>query len=266
MSIRKVALAGLAAASVAVVGCNKPDAGAKKDDAKTGAAAEGKDVAKTDIPGLKTEREQVSYMVGLDMGRTLKPAKDDIDLDTMLKGIKDELNDGKKLMDEKQADAIREAFGQKMQAKQIATMLADQKKNAEAGAKFLTENGKKEGVKTTASGLQYQVITEGTGPKPKATDFVKVHYKGTLLDGKEFDSSYTRNEPTLFPVNRVIPGWSEGVQLMPVGSKYKFWIPANLAYGEQGTPGGPIPPNAMLTFEVELLSIEKAPQMPKGAK
>ena len=266
MSIRKVALPMLAAATVALMGCNKPDGAGKKDDAKTGAAADAKDVAKTDIPGLKTEREQVSYMVGLDMGRTLKPAKDDIDLDTMMKGIKDELAGGKKLMDEKQADAIREAFGQKMQAKQIAEMLADQKKNAEAGAKFLAENGKKEGVKTTASGLQYSVITEGTGPKPKATDFVKVHYKGTLLDGKEFDSSYTRNEPTMFPVNRVIPGWSEGVQLMPVGSKYKFWIPSNLAYGEQGTPGGPIPPNAMLTFEVELLSIEKAPPMPKGAK
>ena len=154
MSIRKGALPMLAAATVALMGCNKPDGAGNKDDAKTGAAADAKDVAKTDIPGLKTEREQVSYMVGLDMGRTLKPAKDDIDLDTMMKGIKDELAGGKKLMDEKQADAIREAFGQKMQAKQIAEMLADQKKNAEAGAKFLAENGKKEGVKTTASGLQ----------------------------------------------------------------------------------------------------------------
>ncbi|WP_205758704.1 FKBP-type peptidyl-prolyl cis-trans isomerase [Lysobacter sp. HDW10] len=266
MSIRKVALPVLAAATVALMGCNNPAGAGKKEDAKTGAAADAKDASKLDIPGLKTEREQVSYMVGLDMGRTLKPAKDDIDLDVMLKGIKDELAEGKKLMDDKQADAVREAFGQKMQAKQIAAMLADQKKNAEAGTKFLAENAKKAGVKTTPSGLQYQVITEGTGPKPKATDFVKVHYRGTLLDGKEFDSSYSRNEPTMFPLNRVIPGWSEGVQLMPVGSKYKFWIPSELAYGEQGTPGGPIPPNAMLTFELELLSIEKAPQMPKGAK
>lgn len=126
---------------------------------------------------------------------------------------------------------------------------------AEKGQQFLAENAKKEGVKTTPSGLQYEVIKEGTGKSPKATDTVLVHYKGTLLDGTEFDSSYSRNEPISFPLNRVIPGWTEGVQLMKEGAKYKFFIPSNLAYGAGGTPGGPIGPNETLIFEVELLKV-----------
>lgn len=125
----------------------------------------------------------------------------------------------------------------------------------EAGEKFLAENAKKEGVITTASGLQYKVLHQGDGPKPKATDSVNVHYRGTLIDGTEFDSSYKRNAPISFPLNRVIPGWTEGVQLMPVGSKYEFYIPYHLAYGERGA-GGAIPPFAALIFEVELLAIE----------
>ena len=127
--------------------------------------------------------------------------------------------------------------------------------------KFLADNGKKPDVKTTASGLQYQVVSEGTGPKPKATDVVKVKYKGTTLDGKEFDSTEAHGgEPAVLPLDRVIPGWSEGIHLMPVGSKYKFWIPSNLGYGEQVPPGAPFPPNATLVFEVELLDIVKAPK------
>lgn len=125
----------------------------------------------------------------------------------------------------------------------------------EKGEAFLKENAKKEGVKTTASGLQYQVLKEGDGKAPKATDVVKVHYKGTLLDGKEFDSSYKGGQPIEFPLNRVIPGWTEGVQLMKEGAKYKFFIPAKLAYGERGA-GGVIPPNATLIFEVELLEVK----------
>lgn len=125
----------------------------------------------------------------------------------------------------------------------------------EKGQQFLAENAKKEGVKTTSSGLQYEVIKEGAGKSPKATDTVLVHYKGTLLDGTEFDSSYSRNEPISFPLNRVIPGWTEGVQLMKEGAKYKFFIPSNLAYGSTGTPGGPIGPNETLVFEVELLKV-----------
>ncbi|NOS89354.1 MAG: FKBP-type peptidyl-prolyl cis-trans isomerase [Methylococcaceae bacterium] len=127
--------------------------------------------------------------------------------------------------------------------------------NKSAGKTFLAENAKKTNIKTTASGLQYEVLTAGTGKtNPKATDTVTVHYKGTTIDGKEFDSSYSRNEPTSFPLNRVIPGWTEGVQLMTEGAKYRFYIPSELAYGEQGA--GPIAPNSTLIFDVELIKIQ----------
>jgi FKBP-type peptidyl-prolyl cis-trans isomerase len=127
--------------------------------------------------------------------------------------------------------------------------------NRSTGEQFLAGNKGKDGVKTTASGLQYKVLKEGTGPRPQPTSQVTVHYKGTLLDGKQFDSSYDRREPATFPLNRVIPGWTEGVQLMTVGSKYQFWIPSDLAYGPQGSPPT-IPPNSTLVFEVELLSFK----------
>ena len=143
----------------------------------------------------------------------------------------------------------------RIQAKQAAEAEAKAAKGKEEGAAFLAANKDKPGVKVTDSGLQYQVVRAGNGPKPAATDVVRVHYKGTLLDGTVFDSSYDRGQPAEFGLAQVIPGWSEGVALMPVGSKYTFWIPAELGYGEAG--GGPIPPNAMLTFEVELMEIVK---------
>jgi FKBP-type peptidyl-prolyl cis-trans isomerase len=127
----------------------------------------------------------------------------------------------------------------------------------DAGKAFLAETAKKPGVQKTASGLLYEIVKAGDGPKPKATDMVKVHYKGTLIDGKEFDSSYKRNQPAVFPVNRVITGWHEALQLMPVGSTWKLYIPSELAYGATPPPGAQIPPNAVLLFDVELLSIEK---------
>lgn len=227
------------------------------DAAKAADTAEaGKDAgAKTAYPGLPTEKEQVSYTIGMAMGKQLQEIKDEVNLDTLVKALRTQVAGDKALLNDEQAQEIMESFGQKMQAKMIAKAMADAKANLDKGEKFLAENGKKQGVTTTASGLQYQVQTEGKGPKPKATDGVKVHYKGTLLDGKEFDSSYARNEPAVMPLQGVIPGWAEGLQLMPVGSKYTFWIPAKLAYGEQAPPM--IGPNQMLTFEVELLEIVK---------
>lgn len=256
-----LALASLALSLAACKPGDKTDAAKtaeKPADAKDGAAAKA-------IPGLATDKEQVSYMIGMAMARQLEPMKDEVDVDTLMKAIKTSFAGGKLLLDDKQASEISQAFQQKMQAKQIADMLAKAKKNQEEGQKFLSDNGKKPGVVTTASGLQYQVITEGKGAKPKETDVVKVNYKGTLLDGKTFDSTYDRKEPAMFQLEQVVPGWKEGISLMPVGSKYRFWIPSDLGYGEQGTPGGPIGPNAMLVFEVELLDIVKPDQAPPQA-
>ncbi len=214
------------------------------------------DAAAAETPiQLKTEKEQVSYRIGMDVGRSLKPVAGEVDIAILKRAIDDVLADKPMLLNDEQAQQVMQAFSQRMQAKQQAEAEAKGKQNLAVETAFLTENGKKPGVLTTASGLQYQVLTVGTGAKPKADAFVRVHYAGTLLDGTKFDSSYDRNEPTEFGVGQVIPGWVEGLQLMQVGSKYKFWIPAKLAYGAQGTPGGPIGPNAMLVFEVELLAI-----------
>lgn len=206
---------------------------------------------------LPTEKDRVSYMIGVDIGKSLKPLAGEIDAAVLKRAIDDVLAGKALLLDEQELAAVGQAFSQKMQAKQQADQKAALDRNLAAGAAFLAENGKKPGVITTASGLQYQVVTEGKGPKPKASDSVKVHYTGTLLDGTKFDSSIDRKEPAQFVLNSVVPGWTEALQLMPVGSKYKLWIPANLGYGEQGTPGGPIPPNATLVFEVELIEIVK---------
>ena len=230
----------------------------KPVDVSSGTAEAGKAATdKTGYPGLPTEKEQVSYTIGMAMGKQLSEIKDEVNVDTVVKALRTQMEGGKPLVTDEQAQQIMQAFGQKMQAKQIAKMMEEGKANQEKGDKFLAENGKKPGVVTTASGLQYQVITEGKGAKPGAGDGVKVNYKGTLLDGTEFDSSYKRGEPAVLPLQGVIPGWAEGLQLMPVGAKYKFWIPARLAYGEQAPPM--IGPNQTLEFEVELLEIVKAP-------
>jgi FKBP-type peptidyl-prolyl cis-trans isomerase len=251
---RHVSVAFTAAALALTIAACNPSADKAKTDAKT---EESSKDSGPQIAGLPTKKDKVSYMIGMQMGKSLEQVKDEVDVDVIAKAIKSSVAGEKMLMDDKQAQQIAEAFGQEMQAKQIAKMMAEAKKNKEDGAKFLAENAKKPGVKTTPSGLQYQVITEGTGPKPKDSDVVKVHYKGTLLDGKTFDSSYDRGTPATFPLAAVIPGWREGLALMPVGSKYKLWIPASIGYGEAGTQGGPIGPNATLVFEVELLEIVK---------
>ena len=252
----------IAVATVLALGaCDKSAQKPATDAAKPAEAvkdAEGKPT----YAGLPTEKEQVSYTIGMMMGKQLAEIKDEVNLDTVVKAMRSQLADEKLLLSEDQAKTILDGFGQKMQAKQIAKMMAEAKSNQEKGDKFLAENAKKPGITTTASGLQYQVLTAGTGPKPGPQDGVKVHYQGTVLDGKEpFDSSYKRGEPAVMPLQGVIPGWQEGIQLMPVGSKYKFWIPAKLAYGEQAPPM--IGPNQMLMFEVELLDIVKPPAAAK---
>jgi len=264
----RTAAAGMLAASLVLgaAACKKIEDGDKPADkaadAKDAKGADN-DIAKSS--GLKTDKEQVSYMIGMDMGKSLAPIKDEVDLDTMMKGLKTTMSGGKALLTDAQVQTIAQAFGQRLQEKKMAEMKVAAEKNAKEGETFLAANAKKPGVKTTASGLQYQVITEGKGAKPVASDRVRVQYKGELIDGKVFDSSYDRGEPAEFGLTEVAPGWAEGVLLMPVGSKYKLWIPSKLAYGEQGTPGGPIPPNATLVFEVELLDIVKPGAAPAAA-
>lgn len=203
---------------------------------------------------LKTDKDKVSYMIGMDMARGLAQVKDDIDIEVVEQAIEDQLAGREPLLSKEQAIEIRKDFMKKRQEKRVAERKAEAEANKAEGAKFLAENKAKPGVKTTASGLQYEVITEGKGAKPKPTDRVKVNYVGTKIDGTEFDSSYKRNTPATFPVSGVIKGWSEGLQLMSVGSKYKFYIPSELAYGERGPTK--IGPDATLIFEVELLGIE----------
>ena len=212
------------------------------------------------IAGLPTEKEQASYMIGMRMAKQLEPIEDEINVDTIARAIKSSLAGETLLMTEEQATQVEIAFGEQVQAKKLAEAMAKGRKNAEAGPKFLAENAKKPDVKTTESGLQYQVITEGKGPKPKESDVVRVHYKGTELDGTVFDNSYDRGEPAMIPLAQVVPGWREGILLMPVGSKYKLWIPADLGYGENPPPGAPFGPNATLVFEVELLDIVEQPK------
>ena len=197
-------------------------------------------------------------MIGMMMGKQLEPMKDEIDLDMIVKAIKSTLAGEKLLLDDKQAQAVSTAFGQRMQAKQIAKALADAKKNLEDGQKFLAENAKKPGVKTTASGLQYQVITEGTGPKPKADRRRARALQGHAARRQDLRQLHRSWRAGTFPLNRSCRAGRKASQLMPVGSKYTLWIPANLGYGEKGTPGGPIGPNATLVFDVELLDIVEA--------
>ena len=199
--------------------------------------------------------DKVSYALGLGIGQQLaQMGASDLNIDDFADAIKDVINGNELKVPHKDAQTIvQEYFRQ--QEERINAIRAEQGKAAKAeGEKFLAENGKKEGVVTLKSGLQYEVLREGNGKKPKATDQVKCHYEGTLINGQVFDSSYKRNEPAVFPLNQVIPGWTEGLQLMQEGAKYRFYIPYILAYGESGA-GGSIPPFATLSFDVELLEV-----------
>jgi FKBP-type peptidyl-prolyl cis-trans isomerase len=201
-----------------------------------------------------TTPENVSYAIGTMIAGNLKQQGIKVDLAELNKGIADVLEGRKPRMDQAQCQQVVMAYQQQQMKDQQEKSAASGDKNKKDGAAFLEKNGKREGVVTTASGLQYEVLKKGDGAKPKATDKVKVHYHGTLTDGKVFDSSVDRGEPISFPLNGVIKGWTEGLQLMPTGSKYKFFIPSELAYGPNGQ--GDIGPNAVLIFDVELLGIE----------
>lgn len=217
------------------------------------AARSGKAPAGAPVPAVA--RDQAGLLVGSDVGRQLAPIKDEIDLAVMVQGVRTVLSNAKPLLSQTEVDALRSAFAQRMQAQAQAKAATDGARNKGEGDAFLAKNRSVKGVFVTGSGLQYMVLRQGNGPRPRPEDTVRVNYRGTLLDGTEFDSSYGRGEPAEFALNQVIPGWTEGLGLMPVGAKYRFWIPSELAYGAKGTPGGPIGPNAVLSFDVELLAI-----------
>jgi FKBP-type peptidyl-prolyl cis-trans isomerase FklB len=205
---------------------------------------------------LKTRKDSVSYAIGFNIGQSFKTQKIDADPAVMAAAMNDVLNGKETKLTEEQSQQVWMAYQQEMMAVAEKDRQAAGVKNKEAGEKFLAENTTKEGVITTESGLQYKVIKMGDGPKPTNTDKVKVHYKGTLIDGKTFDSSYDRGEPAVFPVTGVIPGWTEALLLMPVGSTWEVYLPSSIAYGERGA-GQDIGANATLIFTVELLGIEK---------
>jgi FKBP-type peptidyl-prolyl cis-trans isomerase FklB len=208
-----------------------------------------------DAPELKGDKEKLSYSVGMDIGANLKRQSIDVDPDLLTRGFRDSYTGGKTLLTEEESRQAIQNFQKQLVAKQAEAAKQMAEKNKADGEKFLAENKGKDGVKTTASGLQYKVMKEGTGKSPTADNTVEVHYKGTLIDGTEFDSSHKRGQTATFPVSGVIPGWTEGLQLMKEGGKYQLFVPSNLAYGERGA-GRDIGPNAALVFEVELISVK----------
>jgi FKBP-type peptidyl-prolyl cis-trans isomerase len=204
---------------------------------------------------LQTVDDSVSYAIGQNIANNLKDPTMNIDSEILITAMKDGFN-GTSIITVDEIKKILTDFNKRLTAKKTYNAKVTGEKNKKASDEFFAANKNKEGVITTNSGLQYKILVKGTGPSPKDTSTVKVHYRGTLLDGREFDSSYKRNEPTEFPVNQVIKGWTEALQLMHVGDKWELYIPANLAYGEQGA-GNLIEPNSPLIFEVELLEIVK---------
>lgn len=211
---------------------------------------------------LKDQKKRFGYGLGANYARNLKQNNLDVDLDMFLQGMKDYLS-GESLMSDQEIQSTTKEVGDVVRAQRNAEQEKVAKENAAEGESFLEANKTKEGVKTLGSGMQYKVVQTGEGPIPTASDKVRVHYKGTFIDGKEFDSSYKRNQPATFNVTGVIKGWTEALQLMKVGSKWQLFIPSDLAYGKGGNRS--IPPNSTLLFEVELLGIEETPKPKKAA-
>ncbi|HQV79497.1 MAG: FKBP-type peptidyl-prolyl cis-trans isomerase [Moraxellaceae bacterium] len=236
--MKKLLVMSSLAVAVSLAACNKPS-------------------SSTSSVKLATDDAKAAYSIGYMTAKSMSAQVPALDTKSYAAGFKDAYAKKDPAIKEADMKTVLMAFEAKVRKEAEDKQKKDAAEAVTKGATYLAENAKKAGVTTTASGLQYQVIKEGTGAKPVATDTVKVHYEGKLVDGTVFDSSIKRGEPVSFPLNQVIAGWTEGVQLMTVGSKYKFVIPANLAYGEQG--GGPIPANSVLTFEVELLEINPAP-------
>jgi FKBP-type peptidyl-prolyl cis-trans isomerase FklB len=240
-------LLGLLAATAAAQPATQP---AEKAPAAKAPAGE---------PAPKTVKEQASYIIGYNIGRNFKSQDLELELAMIMRGLKDALAGADSALTDEQMAKAMEEF-EKIVSQQMSQRA---KKSAEEGTAFLAANGKKEGVVTTASGLQYKVLKQGNGPSPKATDVVRTHYQGTFVNGKVFDSSIKRGEPAEFPVNEVIAGWTEALQLMKVGDKWQLFVPSKLAYGPEGHQGA-IPPDATLIFEVELLEIMPPVANPAG--
>lgn len=218
--------------------------------------------AASDSP-LKTEKEKVSYAIGMNIGENFKRQGIDVDPAVFMQALKESMAGGKTLLSDEEVRTILTQYQGELRVKMEQKQKEAGDTNKKEGEAFLAANKSKEGVVALPSGLQYKVLTQGTGPKPTATDTVNCNYRGTLINGTEFDSSAKHGGPATFPVNGVIKGWTEALQLMPVGSKWQLFIPSELAYGERGTPGGEIGPNSTLVFEVELVSIQGKPEAGK---
>jgi FKBP-type peptidyl-prolyl cis-trans isomerase len=257
LALALVATAGFAAAQ----GSSAPKKNSAQGAAKTTQAAPAASPTPaaqptaTPNPNFKSDKERQSYAVGMNIGESLHRQPVDLDSNSLIQGLKDSMAGGKTLMTDDEAKAALTELGQQVRAKQEEKVKQAAETNKKEGEAFLAANKTKEGVVTTPSGLQYKILKVGTGPKPTAADKVVCNYRGTLINGTEFDSSYKRGQPATFPVGQVIKGWTEALQLMPVGSKWQLFIPPDLAYGERGA-GNDIGPDSTLIFEVELLSIE----------
>jgi FKBP-type peptidyl-prolyl cis-trans isomerase len=209
---------------------------------------------------LKNEKDSISYVIGVDIANSLKNAGvEEINYNNFVAGLNDAMEESELKIEEAKIRPYMQQYFAKLQEKKKQEMEVKKQTNLDEGHQFLEKNKEKEGIIVTESGLQYEIIEEGTGKSPEATSLVVCNYRGTLLDGTEFDTSYGKEKPAEFQLNRVIPGWTEGIQLMKEGAKYKFYIPTEIAYGERVRPGGKIEPNMAIIFEVELIEVKEAP-------